>query len=356
MPFPSSIPDSSSWPHHFNISAQYLLNFLKTIEALGIDVNRLLADVGISKSTLTDPGARVRDDQKLVIWERAATALAKADLGLLVGETAPLGRWGLVEQLIFHSSTLREGFEASIRFSSLMANGKRLRLDSIGTTATYTMNTESAPPVPVPAGWRHLIESELAYTIRLIRLIVSPAFTPLEVWFTHAKPMGVEQTTYTRLLGPTIKFDQPTNAVVFDAQWLDASIISALPQLKIPLELEAARSFEQMLSQQRVALKVEAFIRLDPESITIADIAERLHISPRTLQRRLAEENTSFNSVLESVRCEYAKTFLADSSMSMSEVSYRLGFSEPSALFRAAKRWFGMTAQSYREAAQKEPQ
>ena len=73
-------------------------------------------------------------------------------------------------------------------------------------------------------------------------------------------------------------------------------------------------------------------------------------MTPRSLQRRLKEENTSFNAVREQVRRELTQRYLADN-LSISEISFLLGFSEPSAFFRAFKRWTGMTPIEARRAA-----
>lgn len=337
---------------HFHTGVHYLRNLLTATAALGADPNALLAAAGVARADLDDPHMRVRDDQKLAAWERAAAMVADPNLGLRVGETAPLGRWGLAEQLILHSPTFGEGLETSVRFAALLSDGKRLHLDRLGPHAVYTVATESAPPRPVPAGWRHLIESDLAYAVRLIRLAVSPTFTPEEVWFAHGEPAGVDSGAYARLLGPQVRFAQSTNAIHFDAMWLDAPIESAVPALRVPLEVAAARALARIEEEQTTAGRVEAFLRLDPSTVTIGDVAERLGVSTRTLQRRLRAEDTSFQDLLDGVRREYAEVFLRDPALPLSEVSYRLGFSEPSALYRAVRRWLGMTATEYRQAMQ----
>jgi AraC-like DNA-binding protein len=80
----------------------------------------------------------------------------------------------------------------------------------------------------------------------------------------------------------------------------------------------------------------------------LATLARRFGSSPRTLQRRLGEEGTSFQEVLDQVRSEAAERYLADSSLSCAEVGYLLGFSEPAAFHRAFKRWRGVTPKEYR--------
>ena len=298
------------------------------------------------------PHARVRDDQKLAVWDRAAATVADPALGLHVGASAPLGRWGLAEQVVLHAPTFGAGLEAAVRFASLMADGERLHLDRVGGRATFTMGADSAPPDPAPAGWRHYLESEAAYAVRLVRLAVSPAFVPDEVWLPHARPAGMPSEPYERALGPGVRFGQPALTVVFDAGWLAAPVVGAVAALRVPLEVEAARALARIEADRTVADRVEGFVRLDPAAVTLDDAAERLGMAARTLQRRLTEEGTTFGAVLDGVRREYAGAYLRDPSLPLGEVSYRLGFSEPSALYRAVKRWLGVTAAEYRRAVQ----
>lgn len=80
----------------------------------------------------------------------------------------------------------------------------------------------------------------------------------------------------------------------------------------------------------------------------IAVVARRLAMTPRTLQRRLARAGTSFESLCDHARKQAARTYLADTTLSIAEVTYLLGYSEPTAFHRAFRRWHGTTPQAFR--------
>ena len=82
---------------------------------------------------------------------------------------------------------------------------------------------------------------------------------------------------------------------------------------------------------------------------TLQTAAAHLRTSPRTLKRRLQEEGTTFQDLLDSVRCDLAKRYLEEPRLALGEVSFLLGFSEPSAFHRAFKRWTGKTPLAYRQ-------
>jgi AraC-like DNA-binding protein len=76
--------------------------------------------------------------------------------------------------------------------------------------------------------------------------------------------------------------------------------------------------------------------------------ARRVGMTPRTLQRRLARAKTSFEALCDDARKQAAQTYLVDTALTISEVTYLLGYSEPTAFHRAFKRWFGKTPQAFR--------
>jgi AraC-like DNA-binding protein len=78
-------------------------------------------------------------------------------------------------------------------------------------------------------------------------------------------------------------------------------------------------------------------------------VAKSLRISQRTLQRRLADDGTSFTKVLERVRKDRGVAWVRSGSLPLAEIAYRLGFSDPAALSRAFKRWTGHAPGAYRE-------
>ena len=87
----------------------------------------------------------------------------------------------------------------------------------------------------------------------------------------------------------------------------------------------------------------------------VAEVARRLQTSERTLQRRLAEQGTSFQRLVDEVRADMARRYLRHTAVELVEVSYLLGFTHPNSFFRAFKRWTGRTPESYRRRARGRP-
>ena len=109
--------------------------------------------------------------------------------------------------------------------------------------------------------------------------------------------------------------------------------------------------------QESVAMEVRRLLAApaNGSGTSIEAAARRLAMSPRTLQRRLSEEGTSFEGLREEMRKQTAETFLADRTLSVGEVAFLLGFSEPGAFHRAFKRWHNTTPDAFRKQRSNSP-
>jgi AraC-like DNA-binding protein len=90
--------------------------------------------------------------------------------------------------------------------------------------------------------------------------------------------------------------------------------------------------------------------RLGSRSTALPDVARAITVHPRTLQRSLLDEGLAFAEILDCVRRERAHALLTGTDLPLAEVSARLGFAEPAVLSRCARRWWGHTASTRRQA------
>ena len=149
-----------------------------------------------------------------------------------------------------------------------------------------------------------------------------------------------------------LHFAREERRIVFDRSVLDTPMQTADPKLARILRKHAESVLQSLpkgsttwLDQFRDVLAHE-LAGGDP---TIQVAADALHTSVRTLQRHLAEHDVTFQSELETMREALARRYLVERSMSVAEVAYLLGYSEPSAFHRAFKRWTGTTPGAFRK-------
>ena len=159
---------------------------------------------------------------------------------------------------------------------------------------------------------------------------------PVQVEYAFPEPANAEM--YAQTFGCPVHFNRPHNVMEF----ADADLVSALPGYRGGNGVLASLAQAQPPSiGARVQAMVAAMLPKGPPQRE--DVAAHMMMSERTLQRRLAEEGTSFTALVDDTRRELARQSLAAGELSLKVLSFQLGFSEPSAFYRACKRWFGMT-------------
>jgi AraC-like DNA-binding protein len=171
-------------------------------------------------------------------------------------------------------------------------------------------------------------------------------------------PMGVElehrelpcREEWIRILGPNVNFDQPCNALRIRASVLERSSNEVDSRL-----FELIRDLgDRMLAERKAAVDIvqrtrKAIIdQFDDGEATLDEVAASLDMNPRTLQTRLADAGTNFDTVLHETRQNLAEIYLRDTDLPLTEIAFLLGFSELSAFTRAANRWFGVPPRLHR--------
>jgi len=172
---------------------------------------------------------------------------------------------------------------------------------------------------------------------------------PLRVTIAHARSEGLAE--YNRFFGCRTEFAAPCDAVVFQDEYRRLPVVSADPHLS---DILVHYCEETLASRKRARgsfrVRVENVIAplLPHGKPRTSDVAGKLHLSPRTLARRLADEDLSFASVLEEMRRDLAMCYLEDAKLSISQVAWLLGFQEASAFTHAFRRWTGRTPSEMR--------
>ena len=110
-------------------------------------------------------------------------------------------------------------------------------------------------------------------------------------------------------------------------------------------ELKHEKHDENFLERVRVAIQQ----KLTGQRPTIEDIADALHVSARTLQRRLQEEGSNFQRVLEEARRQLARHYLNNSVLELNEAAYLLGYNDSNSFVRAFRTWEGVPPARWRE-------
>ena len=188
----------------------------------------------------------------------------------------------------------------------------------------------------------------MAVFLRMCQITTGEALLPVHVSLQRPRPDC--EAEFVRVFGASIDYDRPDNRLRFDNAVLNRPLTTANPELA-RINDQTVVDYLARFDRASIAMQVRAkIIEQLPDGMPKQEhIADTLHVSLRSLQRRLKEEETSFKDLLEDTRQSLAEQYLREHHRSIGEITYLLGFSEPSNFTRAFKRWTGKTPVEYRE-------
>jgi AraC-like DNA-binding protein len=305
----------------------------------GLNVGRILREAGIPSQTMSDADARVPEETANALWDAVARASGDPDFGLHAAERMEVGPLGLIEYLGRTSATLGEALHQVVRYVAILADPPEVSLSIGADVAHFVVHRDSLP--------RPLAEFAMALLTIRVRQIAGSDLDPLAVEFVHPAPAGTAE--HARIFRAPVRFGQPRTAMLLPRRVLDRPLLTAEPGLSRILEHHARDLLARVRSHGslvgRAYQAVAESLRGGPA--TLDDVARRVGMSRRTLQRRLREAGTSHQALLEEVRRRLALFYVGEQALPPGEVAYRLGFSDPTAFHHAFKRWTGTTPAAY---------
>ncbi|MEO0597077.1 MAG: AraC family transcriptional regulator ligand-binding domain-containing protein [Chloroflexota bacterium] len=223
-----------------------------------------------------------------------------------------------------------------------------LRLDvtqnSERTTVGFKGLPQNMPPPPT------LIAFELVFWVRIVRLATRTNVVPLTVHTTIDIPAA---SAYEDYFGTHIRRDS-FNGISFSAQDAARPFLTASDEMWSIYEPRLNQRMQDLQQEATFTDKVRACLMevLASGEYGIADVARKLAVSPRTLQRRLRAEDTSFQKELDTLREELARSYLTTSDYTSGQIAFLLGYEDPNSFFRAFRSWTGQTPEVVREGIQ----
>lgn len=292
---------------------------------------------------VTDPHARVPHTLIVRVWEELPQRCADPIFGLRAAQLIASRPFDVIDYIMRQCATIGDKIDRLMRYQRLMHDANQIRLELQGDRAHLSQRLAAAPPAP-----RHLTEFILAVWVLSSRVELGPDHGPDQVLFEHAAPPDV--TAHQRFFRAELQFNAGVNALIFPRRLLATPMPRADPALTELLDRHALAllaglpKVDDFLSALRHALR-EELPQGEPE---VGRIAKRLHLSTRSLQRRLQQEGTTFVLLVDTLRRELALRYLEDQQLTLTEIGFMLGFAELSSFHRAFRRWTGTTPGQYR--------
>jgi AraC-like DNA-binding protein len=327
--------------HRSTLSA-VLDAFERVLVEKGIDPETILARAGITSEERGDPDARFDIGQADRLWRAAFEATDDPCLGFWVGRAVLPANLHALGFAWLSSRTLREGLQRFARYHRLLSTAAVVELEDVQGGAQLLL--EPARPHGLPQGG---LDASFAMVVGMCRAMANDPVSPLQVQMTRPEPpCSQELRTY---FGCEVEYEATVGLVVFPNEVLDRVLPRQNPALAQAND-QVATNYLAKLDKDDIRTRVrEALLELMVDGkFSRAVVADRLHMSTRTLQRRLVEEGTSFKEELDNTRHELAIGYMRQQRMSVGEACFLLGFADQSNFSRAFRRWTGKSPMAYR--------
>jgi AraC-like DNA-binding protein len=311
-----------------------------------VDAAALFRDAGCDPALLNVAGARVPATAARQLWERAESATANPCLGLEAAQYAQGAASHALGYAWLASATLGEAIGRAVRFARLLGDGGAARLDDEpgGTRCTLLFpDTTRRPP------FAHQ-DALLGSLVRMCRLTYGESFAPLEVTVARSRPQCARR--FEQWFRAPIRWEAACASVLLRREDLAAPLPTWNPEIAAANE-RLIIEYLARIDRADVVMRVKRLLidRLAARPPAQDRIAGELALSPRTLQRRLAQAGTSFAQLLEETRRELALAHLRGGEHSVARIAHLLGFTEVSSFNRAFRRWTGLTPSGFRRAS-----
>jgi AraC-like DNA-binding protein len=316
---------------------------LDRFAALGVDVAAVLRQAGVLPSRFQPPKARLTTREFFAFWRAVEEVEGSRELGLRLGSEADPHQLDVATLAALHSSNLGEALEKLARYKRLVCP-EEITIEIAAKEARIRFHWVLAEErLPM-----FLVDGSFASVVSLARRGTGKPLSPRRIELAR-RP--ADEAMLARHFGCEIRFDSPMDLLVLEESALAEPFVTHNEDLLAVMlpGLEAARS--ESLTSRSLADDVRtALRRISGERPSVEKIAREMRMSSRTLQRRLEELGTSYQSVLDDVRHDTARRLLANTDLDAGEVAFLLGFEELNSFTRAFHAWEGATPSRWRDA------
>ncbi|MGW4368236.1 AraC family transcriptional regulator ligand-binding domain-containing protein [Nocardia takedensis] len=325
-----------------------LRGFRATVAELGGDAEEFTRAVGLPAAALDADDLLISDSAVAAALELAAHRLEVPDLGLRIAYRQDLDMLGPLALAIRNSPTLAHVLECTERYLFSHARSLRLTLaeDPYGDRGVIGLRYGVAPGMPSPVQGTDL---GLGFVHRAIQRLVQDRYGLRSVELPYRPPGPIE--AYERFFGAPVRVERQAAMLRLPSSLADRPLPGGdenLHRLAMAFLAEQSDAADLSLVPQ-IRATVQRLLGTTPPEIGM--VAGLLAMHPRTVQRRLAAEGTTFAAILDDVRRHEARRYLTTTDMPMGQIASLLGLAEQATFTRCARRWWGATPTAMRRAA-----
>jgi len=313
------------------------------LEELGVSASAVLRSAGLPQSFADQPRVLLKTEELFALWRAIGEVSADPAIGLQLGIESRTERFHPVGLAALSSENFGAAIDRMARYKQLTCPEEILQEKDDREWSIqfrWLLADEIEPPV--------LIECAFAWVFSIGRHGTGTRISPLRVEFMQPR---AHVKSIERHFGCPVVCVGSRNAIVFRASDAQRPFVTRNAELLAMLAPQFEEELRQENKDEQFAERVRMAIqqKLTGRRPTIDDIADALHVSSRTLQRRLQDEGSSFQRVLDEARHHLARHYLNNSVLELNEAAYLLGYEDGNSFVRAFRTWEGVPPARWRE-------
>ena len=329
-------------PGHLTVASGYAGALLDYLQKRGIDPEPFAAKASVDRAKPTE---QISARDYIQLLDEASVSAGDADIGLHVGECLQPRHLGVQGYAVMSAANTAEALERALKYQTLVDTINRTVLETKGNDAALAWEPTAYNP------GRAFSELDVTSWVVFSRLCTGLPIIFKRIDFRHAAPKDTRE--HRRIFGCEIRFGAEREAILFPTAILKLPMPQPDPMMQRMMDELGQRLLIQAAATDDPLERARAYVsrQLTHALPKVEGTAQSLGLTTRTLQRKLSERGMSFSGLVESVREELAKRYLADPGIQMTELAFLLGYSEQSAFQRAFKRWTGDSPGAFRAKA-----
>jgi AraC-like DNA-binding protein len=330
------------------VHASGIRGYLEVMQDLKFDPEPLLAQHNITLEQLKQDDAWLCQRSVINLFEQTAAIAQSPDLGLRISRHQDISVLGVLGIILQSAPSIRGVIEYTSDFMFLHGPGLVMSLNQPSPLFEDAAEVIFEIQINGYAPQRQTIDNCLGTTHRILKWLAAENYDLKAVSLPHMPLVDID--VYEHFFNAPILVNQQRAALHLSRQTLQSQPHSTNQALREIAQDYITRHFRNPTEQVSANVRKALRIHLATSHSDKTHIAEMLAFHPRTLQRKLAAEGTSFDEIKDEIRKELALQYLWNTQISISQLTDILGFTKQSALSRASKRWFGHSPKDVRHA------
>ena len=322
--------------------ASYVQAFASALEDAGVEPRLVFDNAAISIAATSDPLKRISETEVGRLFQAAVKATNDPYFGLAVGERMRPSNLHAIGFGLMSSSTLREFYGRICSYYRVVSQSADFdSYDTDGASILVATNLASSVCYETRDAW-------VTMMVRFLRFLYQREINPVWIELSRTLPEPGPQP-YLDYFKCPVSFGCAEDRIAMDSAVMDRKLPGANPDMAQHNDQIVMQYLDQM-DRKDVVNRVRRLIieELASGTLTKQGVADKMHMSARNLQLKLAARDTTFQDTLDSTRQNLATGYMEQSHLAITEIAYLLGFSDASNFTRAFRRWFGVSPREYR--------